>query len=79
MRIGLALMAVGAVGALLAWLKQDLQRSRVSPAWLVDAERRSWGMGIDQACWTWPNDEEKQAARVDSVPGVGRWDLPRKP
>lgn len=54
MRIVLALLAVVAVGALWRALRSYHARSCVSPAWLVDAERRSWGIGVDQACVSWP-------------------------
>lgn len=54
MRIAFALLAVGAVGALVQALRKYQARSYVSPAWLVDAERRSWGIGIDQVSWSWP-------------------------
>lgn len=54
MKILVALLAVGAVGALVRALKAYHARSCVSPAWLVDAERRSWGIGVDQVCVSWP-------------------------
>lgn len=47
--------------ALLAWLRRifPLRSEYVSPRWLTDCERRSWGVGLDQTCWTWP-DERKE-------------------
>lgn len=47
-------VAVGSVSVAAIWVRRQWIDRHVSPAWLVDAKRRDWGTGIDQACIEWP-------------------------
>lgn len=50
----LALLSLSA-GLFAWWWVIRRHRAQVSPAWLVDNERREWGSGIDQsAVRSWP-------------------------
>ena len=55
MKLALLLGAVAFLGGL-PWVLKALhaEPETVSPDWLVDAERRAWGEGIDGPNWKWP-------------------------
>ena len=55
MKLALLLGAVAFLGGL-PWVLKALhaEPETVSPDWLVDAERRSWGDGVDGVSWSWP-------------------------
>ena len=56
MKLALLLGAVAFLGGL-PWVLKALpaEPETVSPDWLVDAERRAWGEGMDGARWAqWP-------------------------
>ena len=50
----LVLGPVLALGVIAIWRVRRQSDDCVSPAWRVDAERRSWGVGLDQPNWKWP-------------------------
>ena len=35
------------------------RRQRMSPRWLAEIERRSWGQGQDGVSWNWPVRREE--------------------
>lgn len=48
--VGLLLLIVGGI-----WiLRQSFKSRHVSAAWQNENNRREWGAGVDQSCWTWP-------------------------
>lgn len=42
------------LGGIWIWAWRRRPGARVSRAWLIDAERRRWGVGQDGVNWTWP-------------------------
>lgn len=48
--VGLLLLIGGGI-----WiLRQSFTAHHVSAAWQNENNRREWGAGVDQSCWTWP-------------------------
>jgi hypothetical protein len=34
--------------------RRIVRRRTVTPAWLVDSQRRKWAEGVDGVSWKWP-------------------------